>query len=946
MALYLFVELSKATSMRPGLRNFAAIFLLGIAAFLANQNGFFRGIDNTFREWRFAQHHVPATGDIVMVDIDARSLHQIGVWPWPRWVYSGVLDELVRLNAYEIAFDVDFSSRSKPENDAAFAQALERAGGFTYLAALQQIGFDTNGELTLLTNLPLEEFREHSELALVNVEPEQDGLVWEFAKYGMIDERIVPSLPTLFSPKPETSQNNFYFVDYSIELASIDRIPLIDLLNGQIAAERIEDKKVIIGASALELGDLLEVPRYGRIPGPLVQVLAAETRLQNRELIEGGSVFAWLIFGIFAAIVVLFRRPPIVRMAFAFVGVALTVELVGFLAQAHLSILSETFWVHFAIVLTYVLKVLEAMDIQRLLVRKVSGENSRMQAILDRVIEDNFDGVIIIDSALIVLAASTPARQMLDLRSTFVGSNGSVLPEKLYQEVTTALELAKQNREKNVVPETLILKHGIEDEPELVIEYSVTVSRVSKFDDENAKKQLTDYVACLTFRDTTHRYNHQKRMDFLANHDPLTGAFTRSRLEEELQAFIGDSAANRQPLTMILLDLDRFKNINETLGHAAGDLLLCEVAKRMNEFGLYSVARLGADRFAAAKPGLMTYEEVDAFSDELISIMTQPYELDGHRALIGVSIGMTDTNNSGFTPKTLISQADMALSEAKDIPGNSHYLFLAELNDRIQDRQRVEMALLDAVANDQLYIHYQPQVDMETGHCIGAEALVRWQHPELGTVRPDRFISVAEDSGMIIEIGRWVLEQACIDAMKWPKPGKLAVNVSAVQFEYGDVVSAIKRALEVSKLPVDRLDIEITESVFVTKQDRFIQTLNEIVEMGVGVALDDFGTGYSSLSYLSRLPVDKVKIDQSFVKNLPDDEQSMAIVQSVLSLSTAMNKRVVAEGIETQDQAWVLRLAGCGIGQGFLFGRPQSNEKFCKLLAIDEPAEILQKAAS
>lgn len=433
--------------MRPSLRNFAAIFLLGIAAFMASQNGFFKGIDNTFREWRFSQHHVDATGDIALVDIDARSLHQL-VCGHARWVYAGALSKLTELNAYEVAFDVDFSSRSTPENDAEFTKALEDAGGFTYLAALQQLGFGTSGDLQLLTNLPLPEFREHSELALVNVEPADDGLVWQFAKYGMIEERIVPSLPTVFSPKTESSQKNFFYIDYAIELESIDRIPFIDLLNGHVDPSRVEDKKIIIGASALELGDLLEVPHYGRIPGPLVQVLAAETRLLNRELSDAGSVLAWIVFIVLAGIVAQFRRPPIIRMAFAFIAVSLAVEFVAMELQAQFQLLSDTFWLHLGIVLTYILKVLEAMDIQRLLVRKVSGENSRMQAILDRVIADNFDGVIIIDSDLMVLAASTPARQMLGLRSTFVGSTSSVLPEKLFQEVTTALELAKQNREK------------------------------------------------------------------------------------------------------------------------------------------------------------------------------------------------------------------------------------------------------------------------------------------------------------------------------------------------------------------------------------------------------------------------------------------------------------------------------------------------------------------
>jgi len=929
--------------MRASLRNFAAIFLLGIAAFLASQNGVFMGIDNTFKEWRFANHNVPATGEVVFVDIDARSLQDVGHWPWPRWVYAGVLDKLTEYNAYDVAFDVDFSSRSIEENDREFADALERAGGFTYLAALQQLSLTANGKAELITNRPLDIFREHSELALVNVETQADGLVWQFSKYGRFDEEVVPSLPTIFAPKIETKRQNNYFIDYSIDLFSIDRVSVIDLLNGDVEASRIDGKKVIVGASALELGDLLEVPSYGRIPGPLVQVLATETRLQNRELFSLPPLVPWFVFIATAFLVSRWKRVSVTYMAIGFVSLAVGLEFIAFLLQSKLGLYSETFWFHVALLLTYALKIFDAMDIQRLLVHRVAGENIRMQTILDRIITDNFDGVVIIDSEHNILAASEPAEEMFGNRN-LVGTSSAALPDFFCQQINGAFELAAQGIEQPKEAEVHVLRHDDEGNPELVIEYSMTVSSVKRYK-ENAGKEVDEFVACFTFREITHRFMHERRMDYLANHDLLTGAYTRTRLVEEVSSFIGDEGASRQPMMLILLDLDRFKNINETLGHSAGDMLLKAVAGRLGEFGLYSVARLGADRFAAAKPGVMTWEDAQAFAARLEDHITAPYELDGHRALIGVSVGMTDTDNSGYSPDALISHADMALSEAKDIPGNSHFLFRPELNNRILERQRIEMSLLDAVERDEFHLAYQPQVCLTSGELLGAEALVRWKSPELGAVRPDRFISVAEDSGMIIEIGRWVLIQACKDAMKWPKSGKLAVNVSAVQFAYGDIVQTIKDALEISQLPVERLDIEITESVFVTKQDKFIQTLNEIVEMGVGVALDDFGTGYSSLSYLSRLPVDKVKIDQSFVRNLPEDEQSMAIVQSVLSLSSAMDKRVVAEGVETRDQAWVLRLAGCGIGQGYLFGRPQSHEDFCLLLDRDEYMDFSVKKA-
>ena len=928
--------------MRPGLKKFAGMFLLGVAAYLASQLGFFRNIDGAMQEWRYGHHQIEPSGEVVFVDIDARSLNEMGKWPWPRWIHGSILDKLVELGAFDIAFDVDFSSHSTPAADQEFADALERAGGFTYLAALQQVGIGTNGQAELITNIPLPKFREHAELVLVNVEPGVNGQVWEFPKFGYSNDEVLPSLPTALAPKEETNRDNYFYINYSIDANKIKRISVIDLLNDKIDESAVLDKKVIVGASALELGDTLTVPSYGRIAGPLVQALATETRLLNQELFEYSPFLPWALFLLTCVILVRIKRANVLLIGALLAGVAVMVEAVALYLQSNYNLLQPTFWFHIGVAFTFLLKIFDAMDLQKLVMRQASGKASRMQAILDRVVTDNFDGVVIIDSSRKILAASVPAEQMLSMREHLVGASCSVMPERILQEINQAFHTAEQYRENPKTPKTYILRQDENGEPELVIEFTVAVSTVRQLS-EDGKREVDDFVACLTFREITHRYLHQKQMDYLANHDVLTGAFTRTRLENEIASFVEQGGDQPNTMTVILLDLDRFKNVNETLGHAAGDELLREVANRLNATGLYAVSRLGADRFAALRPGEMSYEEIDVFAEDLISHIVKPYELDEHRALIGVSIGMTDTNNSGFGAKELISQADMALSEAKDIPGNSYFLFKQELNERISDRQRIEMALTDAVKKDQLYVQYQPQVDLSTGKCIGSEALVRWKHPEMGTVRPDRFISVAEDSGMIIEIGRWVLEQACMDAMQWPEPGKIAVNVSAVQFEYGDVVQAIRDALEKSNLPVERLDIEITESVFVTKQDKFIETLNQIVDMGVGVALDDFGTGYSSLSYLSQLPVDKVKIDQSFVRNLPNDEQSMAIVQSVLSLSSAMDKRVVAEGIETEDQAWVLRLAGCGIGQGFLFGRPQSHEDFCKFLKYNECVKFLER---
>jgi predicted signal transduction protein with EAL and GGDEF domain len=315
-------------------------------------------------------------------------------------------------------------------------------------------------------------------------------------------------------------------------------------------------------------------------------------------------------------------------------------------------------------------------------------------------------------------------------------------------------------------------------------------------------------------------------------------------------------------------------------------------------------------------------DDMMIFAKTIKEAVSQPYILGGHHAVVGASIGMSDSDLSGTVPEVLVSHAAMALSIADDSSGNAIIMFSKEMDVRVKGKQDMETALRAALKRGEFSVHYQPQVNLDTGEIIGVEALTRWTHPELGNIPPAEFIPSAEATGLIIELGRWVLDTACAEVAGWPKAVKLSVNVSPMQFEHGDIVSDVLDALKTSGLSPDRLDIEITESLLVAETSHVGDKLQSLRSRGVGVALDDFGTGYSSLSYLGRLPVDKIKIDQSFVRGLPEDVHSTAIVRAVLMLAESLDKSVVAEGIETQDQAWLLRLAGCKIGQGYFFGRP------------------------
>lgn len=572
--------------------------------------------------------------------------------------------------------------------------------------------------------------------------------------------------------------------------------------------------------------------------------------------------------------------------------------------------------------------------------RLLTGESDAARAAVLRVFADSADGILVIAEDGRVVAASGTAEHLL------AGSGGGpiidrgaseLLPEPMLRIVQTAFSEGR----RGVPSARQIARLGDPLAGGYIVQYMATLSEVP------GTGPLPRRVVGLTFWDETERRRREEELMFMGTHDPLTGALTRTELVRIANAALSNDKRRASGLSMLLLDLKRFKAVNDTLGHTHGDMILKQVVSRLKAAGVETVARLGGDVFAMIRHGRMTDADAQKVCEDLLDRVSLPYSLGGHRAMIGGSIGLTHTDISGHDPEVLLSHADVALSVAKAMPGNNFVRFTQEMDERLKERQAMDVALRQARDRKQLSITYQPQVMLETGDLIGVEALVRWNHPDLGIVSPDRFIPAAEENGEIIEIGRWVLQTACREAASWPFATRLAVNVSPVQFEFVDVVAEVKEALQLSGLPPDRLDIEITEGIFISKADYVLDALQRLRSLGVGIALDDFGTGYSSLSYLGRLPVDKIKIDQSFVASLPADPESGAIIRAVMALSETLNKTVIAEGVETADQAWMLRMMGCRIGQGYHFGRPRSGAEMAAWYqeGVEEAAKAVLRPA-
>ncbi len=772
-------ELTQKLVQRAGLVFVPALWIVVLVGILS---GWFAPLDNALRDWRFGLTTRAATGSVVFVDIDSASLASVGVWPWPRQLHAQMLDALMRMGADNVVFDVDFSATSSEADDAAFEHSLADAGGYAYLAAFEQQRL-VNGPQSY--NLPLDRFRKNAAPVAVNVSLDSGGLVRTYPLAVDIAGQSIPSVAELLSGRTGPAEG-VIDIDFSIDPTTVTRISASALLSGKVDPALLNGKDVVIGASAVELRDFFVVPRYGIIPGALLQILAAETLKQNRALTPLGFwpiLAAVLLLGLFAFL--LSRRLPVW-------GVVLLGTLVLAAAEAIAALL-------------------------------------QMQVGL------------MLDTAAVDVALGVVGLQAL------------------------IVELKRSGEQRRVAHE---------------------------------------------------------RLRYLARHDPLTGALSRTTLVEQIDAAL----ATGRDVAVVALDLRRFRAINDTLGHGQGDQLLKLVAARLTEMGPDAVARLGGDSFAMLAPD-MPADRLVGFCQAIIEWLSFPYELSGeHQVMIAASAGATMSSLSGRDAETLLSHADMALSAAKQRTGSAVALYEPEMAERLGARQAMDAALRWALARREISVAYQPQIDLGTSRIIGAEALARWDNPLIGSVSPVQFIAAAEETGLIVEIGRWMLDAACMEAARWPEELRIAVNVSPVQLELCDVAADVAKALERSGLSPARLDIEITEGVFVKNADAAIEKLNAVRRLGAGIALDDFGTGYSSLSYLAKLPVDKIKIDQSFVRRLPVDREALAIVRAVVSLSDGLGKAVVAEGIETPEQAALLIAAGCRIAQGFLFGRPMSGE--------------------
>jgi diguanylate cyclase (GGDEF)-like protein/PAS domain S-box-containing protein len=897
--------------------------MIALAIVLAG--GWHGSLRNPLADLRFAWQSRPASGDVVVIAIDAPSIDKVGVWPWPRLLHSELIRQLQKADVQDIALDIDFSTPSDAASDRNFAEALENAGGSIVLPSFQQPGTDRKN---IHVNRPLRQFAEHSWPALVNVEVGPDGLVRRYPFGEKIDGKFVPSMAGVLAGQYAEKRAPF-LIDFSIRTTGIPKLAYADVLRGDEATLRkLTGKKVIVGGTALELGDRFSVPNGVILSGPVLQALAVESLLQNRALQwTSGVVTAAGLALLVLVMLGTWRRLSAGKRVALLLAMGVAVEAAAFLLQAIFPLIVDTALFHIAVVVYIAAIALDEIDIRNLLGRVAESRFQRVAMSLG-------DGLICTDSRYMITDWNPGA-------TAIFGYQPEEMIGRSFDEICA--------RDETVATAAFSIRDAAALAAGSVIEFDGRRSNGEVFPVEASVSgwQGTDgFQFGAILRDISVRKREAERIRYLAEHDTLTGLINRNTLHDKLETKMAAAEADGRKVALLVIGIDGFQQINDMLGNTCGDLVLRAISKRLTAAiplaGL--VARLSGDEFAIAVPTGDIGENLGRFAERIGDSFDAPL-LAGNRHLrVKVSIGAAVCPGDGRTADELLSNAHMALSRAKATNRGGYVLFEDSIRRELEKRLTLEAELALAADRNEFELFYQPQVHLADGRLVGAEALIRWRHPERGLVSPGEFMPVVNTSPISERIAEWVLQAACAKGAAWERAGhklRIGVNLSPSQMESGGLAISVAQVLANTGLSPTSLELEVTEDILLHDEQGALNTFREIQELGVHLVFDDFGTGFASLSYLKKFPLDGLKIDRSFVLGLLTNPDDAAIVSSTIGLSKQLGLSVIAEGIEDRATADFLVRMGCEEGQGYSFGRPMPASEFeAKFLSAPATAEV------
>jgi diguanylate cyclase (GGDEF)-like protein/PAS domain S-box-containing protein len=850
-----------------------------------------------------------ASGEIVLVTVDRQSLQRLPGWPWPRAYYGAVIERLIDAGATKIALAIDFSTPSDTQNDRRLATALRRAGPSRLaLPVFRQPG-EGDGVEDVVE--PLAMFRQHSALASADLWPDQDGLVRHFDAYQSVAGALVPSLPEWLLSEPE-NQARGDFIDFSIEPSTIPRISFVNVLKGAFDPVQVAGKRVLIGATAVELGDEVSVPRHRMLPGIVVQAIVAETLLQQRAI---RTVAGWpvALVGALMALAIGWLQCKLEWRS----GTALLIATITLVISLGVALQSAAaISLHTSPVLLNVLLAALAGQLDRqvstILAQRLALRDK--DALLGRLVDNVFDGIVAFDDQGKVLSWNRAAERMFG----------------------NSIERIKGRALGELLP---LLQHGhaaegTSDPRELIANRSdgscfpVEVA-VSATDMDGVRMGIA-VVRDITKRKVDEELAHQ------ALHDSLTGLPNRAYLLNRIGEMMIDVERSREPFALLMVDLDGFKQINDRFGHRTGDLVLRDLAPRLQEPLRRDdvVARLGGDEFAILLSPPTDASAAFTVAGRINHRLRQPLLIERRCFTLSASIGIALHPQHGCKASYLLHRADAAMYTAK-----RDRLVIALYDPDSEAAMVNDFVLRDeldrAIREGDLVLHYQPKLEARTLRLVGLEALARWQHPEYGLLPPCKFIPLAESTDLIQPLTDWVLNTAVRQQRLWSACGYdlvIAVNLSAKSIRDPQLVNRFQVACERSGVPPDRVMFEITESAVISDPRCASRVLRRLAKLDCKISLDDFGTGYSSLVHLQTLPIHELKIDRSFVAAMSTDQNASTIVRTIVHLAHTLGMQVVAEGVEDRATFTRLTVIGCDQIQGYLFGRPRAADDLEKSL--------------
>jgi diguanylate cyclase (GGDEF)-like protein/PAS domain S-box-containing protein len=882
-------------------------WIIAIAAFALAAGlrvaGLFQPLENATSDARARLDSHAVESGIVIVGIDARSIAALDRWPWPRRHHAGLIRRLDTAAPRTVFLDIDFSSQSNALDDAVFESALAgwRSEPIILPAFVQATG--AADPRPMLTR-PLPRFQRHSRLAAVNRMSGPDGLqrMWRSSwPAGLEHYRSIVDLDGRLPPESEVT------IDFSISPQSFEYVSYVDVLEGRVPARTFDGKTVFVGATAIELGDMVPVPVYRALPGVVVQALAVESVRAGllrtpAAWISHLALAAWTLLVAAALGRRSWRRNTAVLAA----SLALLLALWLYVHSVH-RWLAEFVPFAFATAAVFLGFVLQSLDEQTWRAVTYALGLRRRDALLKSIVQSSTDGIVCIDAAGIVRTANPAA-------ATLFACDARELVGTPIARFVTGLDVASgDERHALDLLDGRITEWEARSAVGRAFPLELSVSRVRSHDD-----RLYTAIA----RDISARKAQQRRLEHQAMHDALTQLPNRASLIQRLERVLA-SGRSRRPLALLMLDLCRFKEVNDTLGHPVGDAVLCEIAQRLRhtlaDTGV--IARIGGDEFIVVVEEPATPAELAGLAQRLTESLARPIDVAGVSIDVGLSIGIARCPGDADDAVSLLKQADVAMYVAKR-RGSVCEFYDASLDKNSVRRLSMGGDLRAAIERDALELHYQPKVNLRNGRADGVEALLRWTHPVHGPVSPAEFVSFAESTDLIRPLTEWSLRRALSDRRDWEQAGldvRVAVNLSARLLQDAAFPGRLRAMLDELTVAPSALELEITESAMMADPARALRIIGEIDALGVAISIDDFGCGYSSLAYLRDLPIHALKLDKSFVTGMRSRPDDRVIVESTAQMAHALRLQVVAEGVEDEWEARFLADAGYDHGQGYHF---------------------------